>query len=74
MILQMSTRNRKLFREELARCCGPVSVVLPDGTQCDARTACLAEKAGSNAPAKLRLKIQQPGDYMRLACFAIGDL
>lgn len=74
MILQMNTMNQKLFLEELARCCGPVSAILPDGTQCDARTACLAEKAGNGAPAKLRLKIQRPGDYMRLACFAIGDL
>lgn len=74
MILQMSTRNKKCLLEELAHCCGTVAAVLPDGTQRDARTVVLSSKADGRTPIDLKLQIRQPGDYMRLACFAIGDL
>lgn len=74
MTLQMNTMNPKAFREELARCSGKVAAILPDGTRCDAAAALSAPRADRYTPLNLTLKIQQPGDYMRLACFAIGDV
>ena len=74
MILRMNTMNRKAFREELNRCSGKIAAVLPDGTQCDADAVAEECRADRYTPLKLTLKIQQPGDYMRLACFAIGDV
>lgn len=71
MILQMNTMNLKNFREELARCSGSVLAILPDGTKCDVRWML---PAGRGNPTKMTLQIQRPGDYMRLACFAIGDV
>ena len=74
MILRMNTMNRKAFQEELARCSGKITAILPDGTQRDAGDMAAASRADRYTPMKLTLKIQQPCDYMRLACFAIGDV
>ena len=74
MILRMNTMNRKAFQEELARCSGTVTAILPDGTQCEADAVAAASRADRYTPLKLTLKIRQTGDYMRLACFAIGDV
>ena len=74
MILHMNTMNRKAFREELARCSGKVAAILPDGTQRDAGAVAAECRADRCTPLKLTLKVQQTCDYMRLACFAIGDV
>ena len=74
MLLQMNTMNRKNFLAELARCKGSVQTVRPDGTTNDTGKMLLSGKTDPDLPLKLTLKIQQPGDYMRLACFAIGDV
>lgn len=74
MILQMNTMNRKSFLAELEKCCGTVSTLLPDGSWGKAEAAFGAGRADRYTPVKLTLRIQQPGDYMRLACFAIGDV
>ena len=65
MMLKLTTMNLKGFLTELAACCGGVT----------------AEIAGApvnlNNTAQLRLTLElnvsSPKDYMRLACFAIGD-
>lgn len=74
MILQMSTTRPNLLLEELTRCSGAVAAILPDGTRQDAITAVASMDAGTAASTRLRLQIRQSGDYMRLACFAIGDI
>lgn len=74
MILQMNTMNKKSFLAELEKCCGSVLALLPDGSWGNAGTAVAAHKADRYTPIRLTLDIRQPGDYMRLACFAIGDV
>ena len=74
MILQMNTMNKKSFLAELEKCCGTVSALLPDGRWGSAQSAVGSAKADRYTPIRLTLDINQPGDYMRLACFAIGDV
>ena len=74
MILQMNTMNKKSFLAELKKCCGSVSALLPDGGWSSAENVVSAVKADKYTPIRLTLRIQQPSDYMRLACFAIGDV
>ena len=74
MTLQMNTMNPEALRAELARCSGSVAAVLPDGTPCSTGAALSVPRSDRYTPLHLTLKIQQPGDYMRLACFAIGDV
>lgn len=74
MVLQMRTMNRRGLMNELTRCSGPVTAILPDGNPCSAVMALSQKEPNSSVPLKLMLQIRNPGDYMRLACFAIGDV
>ena len=74
MILRMNTMNKKSFLAELEKCRGSVSALLPDGRWSSAQTAVGSARTDRHTPIRLTLNIDQPGDYMRLACFAIGDV
>lgn len=74
MMLQMKTINKRGLMNELARCGGPVTAILPDGKQCSAATFLSQNQTTGGVPLELQLQIQKPCDYMRLACFAIGDV
>lgn len=74
MILQMQTANQKGLRCELTRCAGTVMAILPGGGRCNARTLFTDDTPANGKPMKLKLQVQRPADYMRLSCFAIGDI
>lgn len=74
MTLQMKTGNKRGLMNELAQCRGPVAAILPDGKRCSAATFLSQKGKNIRTPLELMLQIQKPCDYMRLACFAIGDV
>ena len=83
MMLKLTTMNLKGFLAELAACCGQVTAEIAGapvklknaGAPVNQKTvaAQLRRMYEQNGCLTLELNVSSPKDYMRLACFAIGD-
>ena len=71
MMLKLTTMNLKGFLTELAACCGGVTAEIA-GAPVN-HTAQLRRMYEQDGSLTLELNVSSPKDYMRLACFAIGD-
>ena len=73
-MLKLTTMNLKGFLAELAACCGQVTAEIAGAPvnrkQAAAQLRSIYEQDGCLT---LELNVGSPKDYMRLACFAIGD-
>lgn len=74
MMLKLTTMNLKGFLAELAACCGQVTAEIA-GAPVNLKQAAaqLRRIYEQNGCLTLELNVSSPKDYMRLACFAIGD-
>lgn len=73
MMLKLTTMNLKGFLTELAACCGGVTAEIAGDPVNLNNTAQLRRMYEQDGSLTLELNVSSPKDYMRLACFAIGD-
>ena len=73
MMLKLTTMNLKGFLTELAACCGGVTAEIAGAPVNLNNTAQLRRMYEPNGNLTLELNVSRTEDYMRLACFAIGD-
>lgn len=73
MMLKLTTMNLKGFLTELAACCGGVTAEIAGAPVNLNNTAQLRRMYEQDGSLTLELNVSSPKDYMRLACFAIGD-
>lgn len=74
MMLKLTTMNLKGFLAELAACYGQVTAEIA-GAPVNLKNAAaqLRSMYEQDGYLTLELNVSSPKDYMRLACFAIGD-